>query len=364
MDPILRRTPLYDEHIRRGARMVPFAGYEMPVLYTSVVEEHMAVRSAAGVFDVSHMGEIEVTGATAAAEIQHLVTNDISTLEPGRAQYNCLLDEDGGIIDDLLVYFKAPEHYLLVVNAATKDSDLAWIRQQCPRATICDISDETALLAVQGPAATAVLAPLTRARLDTIKYYRFVETDALDVPCLLSRTGYTGEDGFELYLPADAAVAVFRHLVEDAQPRVLPAGLGARDTLRLEAGMLLSGTDIDRTTSPLEAGLEPFVKLGKESFIGKSALIRQQAAGVRRRLVGLETVGRGIARHGYPVLHGAAQVGTVTSGTHAPTLGIAISLAYVPAELAAEGTALDIEIRGRPIAARVCKRPFYKRSKN
>jgi aminomethyltransferase len=364
---LLKRTPLYDCHLKAGARMVSFVGWEMPVQYRGVMEEHRAVRTAVGLFDVSHMGEIEVVGKRALDLVQFVTCNDASKLAVGRAQYAGLMTPRGTFVDDLLVHKMADDRYFLVVNASNADKDYAFICAQAPGfegVGVVNRSDELAQIAVQGPRALAVLQQLTPANLTEIKYYRFVEGQVDGVPAIIARTGYTGEDGFEVYLAPEKAPALWdRLLAVGAGAGIMPCGLGARDTLRFEACMHLYGNDIDDTTTPLEAGLEWIVKLDKGPFLGRDALVRQQAAGVTRRLVGFEMKGRGIARHGYPILADGKAVGEVTSGTHAPTLGKALGLGYVPVALATAGTTIDIEIRGQGVAAQVVPTPFYRREK-
>ena len=363
----LKRTPLYECHVEAGGRIVPFAGWEMPVQYRGVLEEHRAVRTAAGLFDVSHMGEIDVTGRRALDFIQQVTCNDASKLTPGRAHYSGLMTPRGTFVDDLLVHKLADDRYLLVVNASNKDKDYAYLCAQAANLTgveVVDRSDATAQIAVQGPRALEIVQPLTKAALAELKYYRFAEDRVDGIPALIARTGYTGEDGFEIYLAPEQAPALWRTLLAaGAAAGLVPCGLGARDTLRFEACMALYGNDIDDTTTPLEAGLDWIVKLDKGPFLGRDALTRQQADGVRRRLVGIEMVGRGIARHGYPVWVGGAQVGVVTSGTQSPTLGKALAMGYVPTEHSAVGTNLEVEIRGQRVAARVAPMPFYKRAR-
>lgn len=359
-----RRTSLYQCHRRAGARMVEFAGWEMPVRYKSEIDEHHAVRRAAGLFDVSHMGEIRVRGDGALDLLQRLTPNDITKLRPGRAHYSGLLTEDGTYIDDLLIYQLADRDYLVVVNAANADEDFAWIESHRGAADceIIDVSDHYALLALQGPKAPQILTRHTAAELDKIRYYRFVTAEVCGKPCLVSRTGYTGEDGFELYLAPSVAAEVWDTLLESgAADGLVPAGLSARDTLRLEAGMALYGHEIDRTTTPLDAGLSWVVKLAKGEFLGSAALARQKEDGPSRRLIGFEVTDRGIARQGHAVHHGDAEVGLVTSGTWSPTLEKAIGTAYVPAEAAEPGTELVIAVRKRRLAAVIVDLPFYSR---
>lgn len=359
----LRQSPLHSEHLRLGGRMIPFGAWELPVQFSGLIEEHQAVRHAAGLFDVSHMGEISCRGPEALAALNGIVTNDLSKVQDGQAQYNALLLPHGGIIDDLVAYRLQADDWLLVVNAANKDKDLAWVREQIgDRCTVEDRSDQTAQLALQGPLAQAILAELTSLDLPGIGYYRFARGEVAGHSALVSRTGYTGEDGFEIYLSPDAAVPVWQALLDAGMPRgLVPVGLGARDSLRLEMKFALYGNDIDETTNPLEAGLGWIVKLKKGDFVGRESLLAQQQQGLQRHLVGLEITGRGIARHGYPVLADGQQVGVVTSGTHSPSLGKPIAMAYVKSGLHTAGTPLQVEIRGRAIEAVVVPTPFYKR---
>ena len=360
-----QRTPLYDCHLRAGARMVDFAGWEMPVRYGSEIEEHHAVRRAAGLFDVSHMGEIRVQGPGALAFLQGLTPNNVARLRPGRAHYTGLLTEEATYVDDLLIYQLAEEDYLLVVNASNIEADYDWIvSHPHPDCTVENHSDRYALLALQGPKAPEILSRHTSADLGAVKYYHFLEDEVAGASCLISRTGYTGELGFELYLSPDDAPRIWDALLASGEgDGLLPAGLGARDTLRLEAGMALYGHEIDRTTTPYEAGLGWVVKLKKKSdFLGRSVLVEQKANGPSRQLVGFEIQGRGIARQGHRILDGDQAVGEVCSGTWSPTLEKAIGTAHVPKELAAEGTELLVEVRKRQLTARVVPMPFYKRS--
>lgn len=345
--------------------MVTFAGWEMPLHYSGITEEHQAVRRAAGLFDVSHMGEIEMAGADVLAAVQRVSSNDASRLAVGQAQYSALTSAEGTFVDDLLVYRLAAEHFLLVVNASNVVKDFTWINdwiQGVGDAVAVNTSSRYALMALQGPRALDILQPLTGVDLPSIGYYCFVTGEVANVRATISRTGYTGEDGFEIFTAPSGAGRVWDTLLSTGAPAGLrPAGLGARDTLRLEAAMRLSGQDIDETTSVLEAGLGWIVGWKKPDFVGREALVRQREAGVRRKLVGLEMVERGIARHGYPVYVGEERVGMVTSGTRTPFLGTAIGLAYLPVAAAAPGTGCAIEIRGRRVGARVVPLPFYKR---
>lgn len=356
----LKRTPLYDCHVESGARLVDFAGWEMPVQYSGVIEEHRAVRTGAGLFDVSHMGEVRVRGEGAEAFLQRITPNDVSKLAPGRAHYSGLLTERGTYVDDLLIYRLAADDFLVVVNASNADRDFAWMASRTEgQAEVENVSDRYALLALQGPKAVEILTPLATPGAADLRYYGFLQGEVAGVPTLISRTGYTGEDGFELYLdPADAP-AVWRKLLEAGAS---PAGLGARDTLRLEAAMALYGHEIDESTTPFEAGLAWVVKLDKGDFLGRGALAAQRERGVGKKLVGFEVQGRGIARQGHGVLsEGGEGVGTVTSGTWSPTFEKALGLAYVPPEMAAPGTPVTVDVRGKGLPAVVVETPFYRR---
>ncbi len=357
------KSPLDSRHRAAGGRMIEFAGWEMPVQYTGVMDEHRAVRTAAGLFDVSHMGELRVTGDGAEGFLQGLTPNDVSKLAAGQAHYSALLTEEGTYVDDLLVYRLGATEFLLVVNAANRFDDLAHIAGRAPGGvTVEDVSDDYALLALQGPRAVEILATLTPSALEEIKYYRFLEGTVCERAALISRTGYTGEDGFELYLAPDDAPAVWDALLDSGAGAGLePAGLGARDTLRLEAAMALYGHEIDRQTNPYEAGLGWTVKLKKGPFVGSEALKRIKKEGVTRRLVGFEVRGRGIARQGHVVVSEDREVGAVTSGTWSPTLEKAVGMAYVPTELRAPGVELELEVRGRRLQGVVVDLPFYRR---
>jgi len=355
----LRRTPLYECHLEAGAKIVDFAGWEMPVQYAGVIEEHRAVRGAAGLFDVSHMGEVRVRGAGAEALLQRLTPNDVSKLVRGRAHYSGLLTERGTYVDDLLVYRLAPEDFLVVVNASNAGRDFDWIASRAAgEAAVTDESDRWALLALQGPKALEMLAPLVAPQVSALKYYGFVQGTVDGAAALISRTGYTGEDGFEIYLAPEDAPRVWRRLIAAG---AAPAGLGARDTLRLEAAMALYGHEIDDTTTPFEAGLGWVVKLDKGDFLGRDALVSQQAEGTPRKLAGFAVEGRGIARQGHGVVSDGGAVGAVTSGTWSPTFEKAIGMAYVPPGMAKPGTSLTLDVRGKPVPAVVVELPFYRR---
>jgi len=358
----LKRTPLYDTHVALGAKMVPFAGFEMPVQYpTGITAEHKAVREKAGVFDVSHMGEFIVRGPQAVEFVNFVTTNDVASLKPGQAQYSTILREDGTIVDDCLVY-RSDNRVLMVVNGSNVEKDFAHISQYVGKfdVTLEDISDDIALLALQGPQAQRILQQHTDTDLSQIKYYEHQMGTVAGVERVyISRTGYTGEDGFELYFPAEHGPEMWNALTKSGE--VTPAGLGSRDSLRLEMGMALYGNDIDDTTTPLEAGLSWLVKFKKGDFVGRDALLKQKEQGVPRKLVGFTTSERSFPRHGYPVFVNGAPSGEVRSGTISPTLGIPIGTAYVPPASASEGSTLEIEIRGKRIPATVVKMPFYKK---
>lgn len=337
----------------------------MPVEYSGISSEHLAVRTRAGVFDVSHMGEIEIAGKNALQAVQRISSNDASALQVGQAQYAGLLTPEGTFVDDMLVYRMAGSHFMLVVNAANTAKDYAWISGQIASigdTAVVDSSSRYALIAIQGPAALGVLQPLTGVDLPDVGYYSFANGEVANARATISRTGYTGEDGFEIFVPPNMADRVWQALLESGRAAdVIPCGLGARDTLRLEAAMRLYGNDIDETTSVLEAGLGWTISWDKGDFIGRDRLVEQKASGIARRLVGFEMVDRAIARHGYPVVSAGHRVGVVTSGTQTPYLKKAIGMAYVPAEAAAAGNEIEIDVRGRAARARVVPLPFYKR---
>ena len=361
----LRTTPLHARHQALGARMVGFAGWQMPVEYTGITEEHLAVRTAAGLFDVSHMGEVEIAGGDALAAVQRITSNDAARLDVGQAQYTAMTTPEGTLVDDLLVYKLAEGHYLLVLNAANVATDVAWIREHIRSlgdAVAVDSSRRYALIALQGPRSAAILQPLTGVELGAMPAYTFATGEVAAARATISRTGYTGEDGFELFVPPPAAGTVWSALLDAGSGHGLrPAGLGARDTLRLEAGMRLHGSDLDRTTTLLEAGLGWIVGWDKPGFIGKDALVAERRGGPARRLVGFEMLDRGIARRDYAIHAGGDRVGRVTSGTLTPFLKRAIGMGYVPAELAKRDTELQIDVRGRRLRARVTSMPFYRR---
>ncbi len=349
--------------------MVDFLGWDMPVQYAAgTVEEHMRTRTRAGLFDVSHMGEVEIKGAGSISFVNELTSNDASKLTDGQAQYSTLTTPQGTVIDDLLVYRFAGDHLMLVVNAGTTEKDWNWINSHHigQPVELLNASSDYCQLALQGPRAQSILQPLTTTPLETIKYYHFTRGTVENIPAIISRTGYTGEDGFEIYAPADRAEQLWQKLLDagnfGSPEGVLPCGLAARNTLRLEAGLALYGHEIDETTTLLEANLGWICKFSKPSFIGREALARQKEEGVRRRLVGFEMTERGIARDDQEVLINGNRAGRVTSGSPAPFLKKNIGFAYVPAEFAEPGQSLQIDVRGRLLGAQVVKTPFYKRS--
>ena len=362
--PSLKRTPLYPLHRELGAKLIDFGGWEMPVQYQGILEEHQAVRERAGIFDVSHMGELEVTGQGSLDALQRLTPNDVARLGDGRCHYSAFLTERGTFVDDLLVYRLGAESYMVVVNASNTAKDYEWARERAPAgARVENRSDDYALLAVQGPRAPAIVARISANDPSDLPYYGFRRIEVLGKSALVSRTGYTGEDGFELYLAPEWAEEVFRGVLEAGKPEgIVPCGLGARDTLRLEAKMALYGNDIDDTVTPWEADLGWIVKMKKGDFVGREALERQKQEGVPRKLIGFEMTDRGIARHGYAAQTPAGP-GVVTSGTLSPTLRRPLGLALLPAGASAVGTEFSVDIRGRQARARVVETPFYKRKK-
>lgn len=363
-DKDLKRTPYTDFHIALGAKMVPFAGYYMPVQYTSIIEEHKAVRSNVGLFDLTHMGEFEVTGPKALEFLQKVTTNDVSALAVNQIQYTCMTYPDGGIVDDLLVY-RFADKYLLVVNAANIDKDYAWLEKNLiDGATLTNRSDEISLLAVQGPNAQKLLQELTAYNLDDLKYYHAVETDVAGKKIMFSRTGYTGEDGFELYIPNYLGEHFWKAIHEVGKKYDLAhIGLGARDTLRLEMKMALYGNDIDETTNPIEAGLGWIVKTDKGDFVGRDVIEKVKAEKPKRKLVCLVLKDKAFPRKGYDIYGENEKVGQVTSGTVSPSLGVPIAMGYVASKLSKPGNSVEIDIRGKRAPADVIKPPFYKKDK-
>lgn len=362
----LQRTALNDAHRRLGAKMIDFGGWDMPVTYAGTIDEHLAVRTAAGLFDVSHMGELEVRGPQALAVVQHITTNDASKLQIGQAQYAGLTTPQGTFVDDLLVHKLSDEHYFLCVNASNTEKDFQWILANTKGfdAEVKNTSGQYTQIAIQGPRALEILQPFANVDLSAIKYYWFANGEVDGVPGIIARTGYTGEDGFELYIDPNASEQVWNKLLEAGKPLGLhPCGLAARNTLRLEAKMALYGNDIDDTTTVYEADLGWVVKLNKGDFIGRDALAQQKEQGLTRKLVGFEMVERGIGRDHYPIFIDGQQVGQVSSGSPAPFLKKNIGLAYLPLSHTAIGSQFQIDVRGKLVAAQVVPTPFYKREK-
>ncbi len=361
----LRRTPLYGLHRQLGARMTGFAGFDMPLNYSGIIEEHQAVRQRAGVFDLSHMGELAVEGQGAAPLLERVLTNSAGLLQLGQAHYTLMLNEQGGTIDDLIVYRKGSDSYLLCVNAANTDTGYQWLaRANREAAELRNESDQTALVAFQGPRAAELLEAHSKPALAALGRFHCAPLVLFGVKCFAARTGYTGEDGFELFLDSNDAPKVFEALLEVGKRyQVLPCGLGARDTLRLEAGLTLYGHELDTETTPLEAALDRFVVFGR-GFVGEAALRAEREGGLRKRLLGLlPEDSRSVARTGYRLFLDGRQAGKVTSGTYAPTLGRPVAMGYVSPPFANEGDTLEVEIRGRRISARVTTLPFYRRSR-
>ena len=365
--PSLKKTPLNARHRSLGARMVEYGGWDMPVEYSGIVDEHLAVRSRAGLFDVSHMGQIEIAGADALKAVQHITSNDVSRLAVNQAHYSALTTPQGTFVDDVLTYKLSDEHFMFVVNASNIIKDFKWITEQIAGAgdaVAVNTSSRYALIALQGPAARDVLQTLTGVNLGEVKYYWFTTGEVANVLATISRTGYTGEDGFEVFVPPAQAERVWNAILAAGKPAgVVPAGLGARDTLRLEAAMRLYGNDMDETTTVLEADLGWIVGWKKEEFIGADVLRQQKAEGPSRKLIGFEVLDRAIARHGYTALVNGEKAGVVTSGTQTPYLKKAIGMAYLPSSATAPGTEFAIDIRGRRVKAAVVPMPFYKRQK-
>lgn len=370
--PPLRETALRSRHEALGARMIPFAGWLMPVQYAGILEEHRAVRSAAGLFDLGHMGRVRVSGPDALAFLQYTTTNNVAALEPGDAQYSLLPNEEGGVIDDIIVYrLKREPGYFVVINAANHDKDLAWLAKQRERrgelqVEIRDVSGTLGMIAIQGPHAEEIVQALTPERLSGLDAFQCLGAEVAGIPLLVARTGYTGEDGFEFYVPQERTGELWDALMEAGRPfGLVPIGLGARDTLRLEARMPLYGNELADDISPLEAGLGWAVKLAKGEFIGRDAIAAVKESGAPRRTVGFRLLERaGSARHGYPVQVDGKPVGVVTSGARSPTLGAEIGLALIDADAAGVGKPLEIVIRGRPVKAEQIKLPFYRRSRD
>jgi aminomethyltransferase len=363
----LKKTPLYEKHIAQKAKIIDFGGWAMPVQYTNVIDEHKATRGAAGLFDICHMGEIEVKGRQALDLLQLVLTRNLADQTIGQVKLSALLNEEGGIIDDLTVYKLGENSYMLVTNATPKDRDWQWInliwRSKGFDCSLKDISDTMGKLDLQGPRSEEILQRLTEANLKTLRFYHFCESQVASIPAIISRSGYTGEDGFEIYAAADIIGNIWDKLmIAGAQSGLKPAGLGARDTLRLEAGMMLNGQDMTELVSPLEVPYSWIVDANKE-FVGKTALMARKNSGSGNKLVGIEMTGRGIARHGYKVFHDQREIGIVTSGTFSPTLNKAIGLAFVDMAYSAPDTQIIVAIRDTMTPAKIVKLPFYKRPK-
>ena len=359
MEPILKKTPFYAKHVALGARIIPFAGFLMPIQYGGIIQEHLTVRNAVGVFDVTHMGEFIIQGPEAEKFLNLMTINDVTQLAVGQVQYSAMCYPDGGIVDDLLVY-RFADHYLVVVNAANLDKDFDWLQQHLiPGMELSNISDNTALLAIQGPNSLAVLQQLTEVDLQSIPYYHFTTGELAGIEMIISRTGYTGERGFELYHQPAQSPQLWEAIFQAGKDfGIQPVGLGARDTLRLEMKYCLYGNDIDQTTNPLEAGLGWITKLSKNDFIGKAALLKIKEQGVARKLIAFEMVERAIPRHGCLIWVNDRQVGIVTSGTQSPSLSKGIGLGYLTNQYTSIGTEILIDIRGKKVKAKVIKPPF------
>ena len=358
----LKKTALYEVHKSLGAKIVPFAGFWMPVQYKGIIAEHRRVRTTVGVFDVSHMGEFEFRGPDAEKFLNWITINNVAKLDVGQVQYSAMCYEDGGIVDDLLIY-RFEDHYIMVVNAANISKDMDWIIEHLPGHGVefSDISDYITLLAVQGPNSRDLLKPLTSLDLESLRYYHFLEGEVAGIEATVSRTGYTGELGYEVYIPQMHSQALWDALFEAGKPYQLePIGLGARDTLRLEMKYCLYGNDIDATTNPLEADLGWITKLNKGDFIGREAILAHKESGIKRKLIGYEVLEKVIPRHGYRILRNGKQVGMTTSGNHSPMLGRGIGMGYVPLDLSEVGTELELEFRGRNFPIKVVETPFYR----
>lgn len=361
----MKRTPLYEKHLERNGKIIDFGGWELPVEYSGILAEHEAVRTKAGLFDVSHMGEIMISGKDSEAYLQNIMTNDISTMDNNQIFYSFMCYPDGGIVDDLLIYKYNNEKYFLVVNASNTEKDYEWmLEQKNGDVKIENVSQNYAEVALQGPLAQDILQKLTSQDLSEIKFFYFADNVNISgINAIISRNGYTGEDGFEIYVTPDDGPKIWDMLLEAGKEQgLMPAGLGARDTLRFEVCLPLYGQEISKSISPLEAGLGFFVKLKKDSFIGKEALLNQKENGLKRKLVGFEMIDRGIARSNHEVFVDGKNIGYVTTGTHSPTLKKSIGLALINAEHAAEGNEIEISVRNKNLKAKIIKKPFY--SKN
>ena len=359
----MKRTPFYENHRRCGAKIVPFGGFEMPVQYTGIIEEHKAVRNAVGVFDVSHMGEFAVKGKNALAFLQRVTVNDVSKLAPGQAQYSAMCYDNAGIVDDLLVYKIEENHFMVVVNASNIEKDFRWMNDRLlPDVELRDESDGTALLAIQGPKSQSTLQKLTSVDLKSLRYYHFTKGGVGGVEMIISRTGYTGELGFEIYFPAAEAEKIWKLLFDAGKEfGIVPVGLGARDTLRLEMGYCLYGNDIDQTTNTLEAGLGWITKFNKGEFVGKAMLEKARTEGLKRKLVGITVEEKAVPRHGYAIYSKGTTIGAVTSGTFSPSLEKGIAMGYVLSANSAVGNAVHIDVRGKAVEGKVVALPFLRK---
>ncbi|WGL61286.1 glycine cleavage system aminomethyltransferase GcvT [Pigmentibacter sp. JX0631] len=361
----LKLTPLYEEHIALGARMVPFAGWSMPVQYSGLVDEHKCVRNAVGLFDVSHMGEINVIGRGAFDFLQYTTLNDLSKLTIGQAQYNAFCTENGTVIDDIIIYKRGLDSFFICVNASNIEKDLAWLKENCPKQGVIieNLSDDYAQIAVQGPKSRELIAKVVDVKIHDLAYYHFAEGKVLGTPSIIARTGYTGELGYELYVPASSAAKIWKALLQaGSELGVKPCGLGARDTLRLECGYLLYGNDMDQSKTALECGLSWITKFDKPDFIGKKTLLMQKESGTKTKLIAFEMQDKAIGRHGYKVFSAAengSEIGLITSGSPSPTLSKNIGMAYVTSEFAKIGSNIWIDVRGDKKPAVVVKKPFY-----
>jgi aminomethyltransferase len=359
----MKRTPFYAIHRQLGAKIVPFGGYEMPVQYTGIFEEHKAVRNSVGVFDVSHMGEFTVKGKNAQAFLQRVTVNDVAKLAPGEAQYSAMCNDESGIIDDLLVYKIGDDHFMVVVNASNIENDFEWMnRHLMPEVEFSNDTDSIALLAIQGPQSRSTLQKLTSVDLNNLSYYHFERGKVGGVDATISRTGYTGELGYEVYFPVRHAEQTWHRLFDAGKEfNVMPVGLGARDTLRLEMGYCLYGNDIDQTTNTLEAGLGWITKLNKGEFVGRTVLQKLKVEGLKRKLVGIRIEEKAVPRHGYAIQVNGTPVGSVTSGTFSPSLERGIAMGYVTIANSSVGTSLSVVVRGREVEGKVTALPFFKR---
>ncbi len=354
----MKRTPLYETHLRLGAKIVPFAGWEMPVYYSSIMAEHKAVREAAGLFDIGHMGVVSISGASSLQYLQKLLSNDVSRLDAGSSQYSIILNRSGGVIDDIFVY-RLPDHYMLIINASNTDKDIAWMKKNNSEGVeIKDLKDNMTLLALQGPKAQEILQKICDVDLKTLGHHKITNAHVLNFPSLISRTGYTGEDGFEMFFAGSNAEAIWNKLIDLG---AAACGLAARDSLRLEAGMPLYGHEYNEGITPLETPFTFAVKLDKGDFIGREAIVQHKEEGISKKLVGIRLKETGVPRQGYKIFKDNRVVGYITSGTMSPTLKVPIGMGYVRIEYSENGSTLDVEIRGKLVKAEIVKLPFFKR---